>query len=193
MIAKWSHHPERQEDARSRNPCLIMATALPDRRVRLARCGKPGEKRRFIHCGSQHAIAQRLDLSAGTTAWISGSFSFYSHVSYRFAIGAPTAAGGTVSAETSPSTTLDEASNLPDGTRARRQIMRTISILFACALTSSLLAGPAFSAVKFKRFPHCPEGLVTKRTCECHAGASGRYRFCHAGDYCDTARGHCDK
>ncbi|WP_156927622.1 hypothetical protein [Bradyrhizobium sp. Tv2a-2] len=69
--------------------------------------------------------------------------------------------------------------------------MRKLGLLFAYALLSYLLAGPALSAIRFKRFPHCPDGVVTKKTCECHAGDSGRYRFCHAGDNCDTFRGKC--
>jgi hypothetical protein len=44
----------------------------------------------------------------------------------------------------------------------------------------------ASAAVKYKRFPHCPEGLVSMKTCECHAGASGKYEFCHAGHYCHS-------
>jgi hypothetical protein len=40
------------------------------------------------------------------------------------------------------------------------------------------------AAIKFKRFEHCPVGLVTVKTCECHAGASGRFHYCHAGHYC---------
>jgi hypothetical protein len=52
---------------------------------------------------------------------------------------------------------------------------------------------PAFAAIKFKRFPHCPEGTVSAKTCECHAGTSGRYRFCHAGNSCDTETGKCHK
>jgi hypothetical protein len=46
----------------------------------------------------------------------------------------------------------------------------------------------ASAAVRFKRFAHCPEGLVSKKTCECHAGSSGRFHFCHAGQNCDTIR-----
>ena len=42
----------------------------------------------------------------------------------------------------------------------------------------------ASAAVKYKRFPHCPEGLVSMKTCECHVGTSGKYEFCHAGHYC---------
>jgi len=36
-------------------------------------------------------------------------------------------------------------------------------------------------------------GLVSKKTCECHAGSSGRFHFCHAGDNCDTTHGLCQK
>lgn len=71
--------------------------------------------------------------------------------------------------------------------------MKKLAVLFVCALISCLVTEPASSAIKFKRFPHCPDGLVSKRTCECHAGTSGRYRFCHAGDYCDTTIGRCHK
>jgi hypothetical protein len=42
----------------------------------------------------------------------------------------------------------------------------------------------ASAAVKYKRFPHCPEGLVSMKACECHAGTPGKYEFCHAGHYC---------
>jgi hypothetical protein len=31
------------------------------------------------------------------------------------------------------------------------------------------------------------------KTCECHAGTSGRYHFCHAGNSCDTDTGKCRK
>ena len=51
----------------------------------------------------------------------------------------------------------------------------------------------ASAAVRFKRFAHCPEGLVSKKTCECHAGSSGRFHFCHAGQNCDTIHGLCHK
>jgi hypothetical protein len=69
--------------------------------------------------------------------------------------------------------------------------MRLFSLLFAILGLSFLVTEPASGAIKFKRFPHCPEGTVTVRTCECHAGTSGRYRFCHAGNSCDTDRGKC--
>jgi hypothetical protein len=54
-----------------------------------------------------------------------------------------------------------------------------------------LLAQDAFAAVKYKRFPHCQDGLVSAKTCECHAGTSSRYHFCHAGQYCHTFTGEC--
>jgi len=71
--------------------------------------------------------------------------------------------------------------------------MRKPTAIFACVLLSCLVAGPAFSAIKYKRLPHCPNGLVSKKTCECHRGTSGRYRFCHAGEYCSTTKGKCLK
>jgi len=61
--------------------------------------------------------------------------------------------------------------------------MKKILIVVICALTC-LMAQDAFAAIKFKRFPHCSVGLVTEKTCECHAGASGRFHYCHAGHYC---------
>ncbi|HLZ01438.1 MAG TPA: hypothetical protein VKR55_04710 [Bradyrhizobium sp.] len=66
-------------------------------------------------------------------------------------------------------------------------------ILLASAIAIVLATGPALSAIKFKRFPHCPEGAVTQKTCECHAGTSKRFRYCHAGDHCDTSTGKCQK
>ena len=71
--------------------------------------------------------------------------------------------------------------------------MRVFSLFFALLSLSVLVTEPAFAAVKFKRFPHCPEGAVTVKTCECHAGTSGRYHFCHAGNLCDTHTGKCHK
>ena len=67
------------------------------------------------------------------------------------------------------------------------------SLPFALLTLSFLATEPAFAAIKFKRFPHCPEGTVTMKTCECHAGSSGRYHFCHAGNSCDTDTGRCRK
>jgi len=60
-----------------------------------------------------------------------------------------------------------------------------------CAFTF-LIAHDSSAAIRFKRFPHCPEGLVSKKTCECHADSSGRYHFCHAGYHCDTTNGQCN-
>jgi hypothetical protein len=71
--------------------------------------------------------------------------------------------------------------------------MRLSPLLFVLIGLSLLVTEPAFAAIKFKRFPHCPEGVVSMRTCECHAGTSGRYRFCHAGNSCDTETGRCHK
>jgi len=71
--------------------------------------------------------------------------------------------------------------------------MRPFSLLLVLFNLSFIAAGPAFAAVKFKRFPHCAEGTVTVKTCECHAGTSGRYHFCHAGNSCDTNTGKCHK
>jgi len=69
--------------------------------------------------------------------------------------------------------------------------MRQFSLIFALLGLSLLMTDPAVAAIKFKRFPQCPEGLVSKKTCECHRGASGRYHFCHAGNSCDTDTGYC--
>jgi hypothetical protein len=69
--------------------------------------------------------------------------------------------------------------------------MRLFSLLFALSLFF-LLTEPALAAIKFKRFPHCPEGIVSLKTCECHAG-TGRWHYCHAGNSCDTHTGKCHK
>jgi hypothetical protein len=62
------------------------------------------------------------------------------------------------------------------------------------ALVSAfLLTTDAHAAFKFKRFPHCAEGPVTVKTCECHATTSRRWHFCHAGEYCHTYDGTCHK
>jgi hypothetical protein len=71
--------------------------------------------------------------------------------------------------------------------------MRSRFILLAFAFWCLLPAQPAFSAVKYKRFPQCSAGAVTEKTCECHAGTSSRYHFCHAGNSCDTDTGKCHK
>ena len=71
--------------------------------------------------------------------------------------------------------------------------MRKLVILSAIALFSVASTAPAFSAIKWKRFPHCDAGPVTMKTCECHRGTSGRFHYCHAGDTCDAAKGICHK
>jgi hypothetical protein len=71
--------------------------------------------------------------------------------------------------------------------------MRLFLLFSALLSLSFLVTEPAFAAIKFKRFPHCPEGKVTVKTCECHAGTSGRYHFCHAGNSCDIDTGKCHK
>ena len=73
------------------------------------------------------------------------------------------------------------------------QASRDAVFLFLVAVFICLTPRESSAAVKFKRFSHCPEGLVTKKTCECHAAASGRFHFCHAGKYCDSVHGFCHK
>jgi hypothetical protein len=86
---------------------------------------------------------------------------------------------------------MDRQAGRPER-RGRR--VRTLSILqLGCILMSGLVATPALAAVKYKRFPPCSEGAVTAATCECHAGTSGRYHFCHAGNTCDANAGRCHK
>jgi hypothetical protein len=71
--------------------------------------------------------------------------------------------------------------------------MRQFSIYLAALALCALMTQPAIAAIKYKRFPPCAEGNVTVKTCECHAGTSGRYHFCHAGNSCDTNTGQCHK
>ena len=71
--------------------------------------------------------------------------------------------------------------------------MRLLSLVVALLGSSLFVTEPAIAAVKFKRFAHRPEGAVSVKTCECHAGTSGRYHFCHAGNSCDTQTGKCHK
>jgi hypothetical protein len=74
----------------------------------------------------------------------------------------------------------------------KQALTKIMFATFVCAFTW-LTAHESSAAIRFKRFPHCPEGLVSKKTCECHAGSSGRFHFCHAGENCDTAHGLCHK
>jgi hypothetical protein len=71
--------------------------------------------------------------------------------------------------------------------------MRLSSFVFALLALSVLETEPAVAAIRFKRFAHCPEGPVNVKTCECHAGTSGRYQFCHAGNSCEAQTGKCHK
>jgi hypothetical protein len=69
--------------------------------------------------------------------------------------------------------------------------MKKATVVLSFILTCGL-AQEAFAAIKYERFPHCPDGLVSMKTCECHAGTSGRYHFCHAGHFCH-ADGTCSQ
>jgi len=65
---------------------------------------------------------------------------------------------------------------------------------FALVCASAFLLGQnALAAVRFKRFAHCGDGLVTVKTCECHASNSRIWHYCHAGYYCHTFDGSCRK
>jgi hypothetical protein len=73
--------------------------------------------------------------------------------------------------------------------------MRMLPAVLTCiAVLACVLAEPTQAAIKFKRFPACPDGPVSMKTCECQAaGTSRRHHFCHAGNSCDTATGQCHK
>src|SRR5262249_53947088 len=71
--------------------------------------------------------------------------------------------------------------------------MRNTIFILLIGVTMCLTMYEASAAIRFKRFPHCPEGLVSKKNCECHGGTSGRFHFCHAGENCDTTHGLCHK
>jgi len=73
-----------------------------------------------------------------------------------------------------------------------QMLKKAVVTTLVCAVTC-LTVYEASAAIRFKRFDHCPEGLVSKKTCECHAGSSGRFHFCHAGQNCDTIHGLCHK
>ena len=68
-----------------------------------------------------------------------------------------------------------------------KKLFIALALMFSC-----LLASDAFAAVTFKRFQHCGKGLVTVKTCECHARHSRIWHYCHAGEYCQTD-GSCHK
>ena len=61
--------------------------------------------------------------------------------------------------------------------------MKKFIIALVCVFTG-VMAQDAFAAITFKRFPHCLEGPVTVKTCECHARYSRIWHYCHAGHYC---------
>jgi hypothetical protein len=70
--------------------------------------------------------------------------------------------------------------------------MKKFVIAVACVVTFAMSQG-ASAAIQFKRFPHCPDGLVSAKTCECHATNSRHWHYCHAGQYCHTYDGTCSK
>ena len=70
--------------------------------------------------------------------------------------------------------------------------MKKSMVIIACLFTC-LPGQDAFAAIQFKRFQHCPDGLVSAKTCECHASKSRHWHFCHAGEYCHTLDGTCTK
>ena len=67
------------------------------------------------------------------------------------------------------------------------------SVIILVTLFTYLLAEDASAAIQFKRFQHCPDGLVSAKTCECRARTSRHWHFCHAGQYCHTLDGTCTK
>jgi hypothetical protein len=71
-------------------------------------------------------------------------------------------------------------------------VMKSAAALLAVVVLAGATQG-SFAAIKYKRFDACPEGAVTADTCECRAAATGRFKFCHKGNYCDTKHGLCSK
>ena len=76
---------------------------------------------------------------------------------------------------------------------APAQMLKTAAFAALVGAMTCMTIYEASSAVRFKRFEHCSEGPVSQKTCECHAGTSGRFHFCHAGKVCDTVHGLCHK
>jgi hypothetical protein len=72
-------------------------------------------------------------------------------------------------------------------------MLKTAAFAALIGVMTCMTVCEASSAVRFKRFEHCSEGLVSQKTCECHAGTSGRFHFCHAGKICDSVHGLCHK
>jgi hypothetical protein len=60
-----------------------------------------------------------------------------------------------------------------------------------CCIGVGLPVQDASAAIVFKRFPHCGDGLVTEKTCECHKAGTTRFYYCHKGYYCHTYDGTC--
>jgi hypothetical protein len=75
--------------------------------------------------------------------------------------------------------------------------MKKSIVILSCVILSSVFTGlpaqDASAAFKFKRFQHCPDGLVSVKTCECRSTTSRHFEFCHAGLYCHTFDGTCHK
>jgi hypothetical protein len=71
-------------------------------------------------------------------------------------------------------------------------IMKTAIVALA-VLASCLVAQEASAAIKFMRFAHCADGLVTVKTCECHGTTTRHFAYCHTGQYCHTYDGTCHK
>jgi hypothetical protein len=67
------------------------------------------------------------------------------------------------------------------------------TIIVLTFVATCVMPHQAQAAIKYKRLPYCPDGIVTKNICECHKATSGRYHFCHAGNSCDTGSGICSK
>ncbi len=65
------------------------------------------------------------------------------------------------------------------------------AVLFAILVCAgSADARVAGAAHPHKYLPHCAQGMVSA-SCTCHAGASGHYQVCRAGQYCHTFDGVC--
>lgn len=69
-------------------------------------------------------------------------------------------------------------------------VKRAIVLVVFCA-GMCLPIQQASAAIKFKRFAHCAEGVVTVHTCECHKVGSTHFHYCHKGYYCHTSDGTC--
>jgi hypothetical protein len=157
-------NPERRLDAWGPRRRHILKTWKP-------RC--PGETRHASFLAFHRALRSTLTVATGA----GGSYHFPSPA----ALCEPLVDGARGSLKWAIRTTAHQTT----GKNMRKSII-VLSCVFTC-----LLAQEASAALKYKRFPHCPEGKVMARTCECHAGASGRYHFCHALHYCNTYTGVC--